>query len=137
MRPEPAIDAERPTILVVDDDCDLRDALHEMLASCGYRPVCVANGDHALAYLRRNPKPAAILLDLFMPVMNGWEFVRRVRATTFASIPIVAITSAEPHWGSPIPQVLRKPVTADDLQHALTSAVPLAPDEPSGAISIR
>jgi CheY-like chemotaxis protein len=118
-RPQP----EAPTVLVVDDDCDVRSALRDMLDASGYRSVCVSNGDEALAFLRRNPRPAAILLDLFMPVMNGWEFVRRVRATQFGSIPIMVVTSAEPHWGAPVPRVLRKPVSPEDLEDALSDAV--------------
>jgi CheY-like chemotaxis protein len=118
----PSQESDRPTVLIVDDDCDVRDGLKELLVDAGYRPVCARHGDDALAFLRRNPPPAAILLDLFMPVMNGWEFVRRVRATTLASIPIIAITGAEPYWGSPVPEVLRKPLEADALLGALRQA---------------
>ena len=121
---------EGPTVLVVDDDCDVRSALRDMLDAAGYRSVCVCNGDEALAFLRRNPRPAAILLDLFMPVMNGWEFVRRVRATQFGSIPIMVVTSAEPHWGAPVPRVLRKPVSPEQLVDALSDAVISRPGLP-------
>ena len=118
----PPPQSARPTVLIVDDDCDVRDGLKELLVDAGYRPVCARHGDQALAYLRRNPTPAAILLDLFMPVMNGWEFVRRVRATTLASIPIIAITGAEPYWGAPVTEVLRKPLEAEALLGALRQA---------------
>jgi CheY-like chemotaxis protein len=115
--------AEPATVLVVDDDCDVRSALRDALDDAGYRSVCVTNGDEALAFLRRNPKPAAILLDLFMPVMNGWEFVRRIRATRFGDVPVLVVTGAEPHWGSPVPRVLRKPISAEDLVSALADSV--------------
>jgi CheY-like chemotaxis protein len=115
----PSQESDHPTVLIVDDDCDVRDGLKELLIDAGYLPVCARHGDEALSYLRRNPAPAAILLDLFMPVMNGWEFVKRVRATTLASIPIIAITGAEPHWGVPVPNVVRKPLHPEALLGAL------------------
>ena len=108
-----------PSILVVDDDCDVRDSLTELLKAEGYDAVCVRNGEEALSYLRRNPAPVAILLDLFMPVMNGWEFVKRVRATSLSDIPIIAVTGAESHWGVPVPHVLRKPLEPEQLLTAL------------------
>lgn len=73
--------ASRGTVLVVDDDRDVRDSLCDILADAGYQAVCVGNGDEALAYLNRHDRPAAILLDLFMPVMSGWELTRRLRGT--------------------------------------------------------
>jgi len=57
-----------PVVLIADDDVDVRSSLEEGLREAGYHPHCVRNGDEALAYLRRNPPPSAILLDLFMPV---------------------------------------------------------------------
>src|SRR5688500_2733670 len=91
-----------PVILIVDDECDVRDSLKTLLEEEGFVPVCASNGAEALAYLRRSPPPAAILLDLFMPVMSGWDFVRRVRASSaLENIPIVIITASEPHWGYP------------------------------------
>jgi PleD family two-component response regulator len=70
-----------PVVLVADDDVDVRSSLEEGLRDAGYQPHCVRNGDEALAYLRKNPRPSAILLDLFMPVMNGWQFVHNLRGT--------------------------------------------------------
>jgi DNA-binding NtrC family response regulator len=107
------------TLLIVDDDRDVRDVLQEVLEDAGYSVVCVEHGEEALAYLQVGPRPDAILLDLFMPVMSGWDFARHVRNYPhLASIPMVVITCSEPYWGYPCPLVLRKPL---DLQQLLVT----------------
>src|SRR5262249_54943332 len=64
-----------PTVLIVDDDRDIREALTQALVEGGYTAVGVANGQEALRWLRTaTPAPCLILLDLAMPVMNGWQF---------------------------------------------------------------
>jgi CheY-like chemotaxis protein len=108
-------------VLVVDDDCDVRDSVKEVLQDAGFRAVCVKNGEEALSYLRSHPTPRAVLLDLFMPVMSGWEFVRRVRSSSgFGTVPIVVITASEPHWGYPSSLVLRKPLEPEQLVRVLS-----------------
>src|SRR5215510_8699670 len=64
-------------VLVVDDDQDIRDALCELLRDEGYEAIAVANGEEALTYLKGGNLPCVILLDLMMPVMDGWEFRRQ------------------------------------------------------------
>ena len=62
-------------ILVVDDDPDIRDSLREVLEDEGYDVSCVGNGREALDHLKAaSPRPCVILLDLMMPVMDGWQF---------------------------------------------------------------
>lgn len=81
-------------ILVVDDDGDLRRSLVELLEEQGYAVSCASNGEEALAVLERE-RPNAILLDLTMPVMDGWTFRRRQQADPrFAGIPTVVITAS-------------------------------------------
>jgi CheY-like chemotaxis protein len=113
-----------PVVLIADDDVDVRSSLEEGLREAGYHPHCVRNGDEALAYLRRNPPPSAILLDLFMPVMNGWQFVHNLRGTRLDVIPIILVTGSEKYWGSPVARVLRKPLDLGDVIHALGEVVP-------------
>jgi CheY-like chemotaxis protein len=111
---------DRP-VLVVDDDCDIRASLKDVLEEAGFAAVCVKNGEEALSYLRAQPMPRAVLLDLFMPVMSGWEFVRRVRSSSaFGTIPIIVITASEPHWGYPSSLVLRKPLEPEELVRVLS-----------------
>jgi CheY-like chemotaxis protein len=82
-------------ILVVDDDPDIRDSLREVLEDEGHQVTCLANGREALDYLKTaNPRPCVILLDLMMPVMDGWQFRREQKADPdIADIPLVVITA--------------------------------------------
>lgn len=91
----PANRAARPdgTVLVVDDDPDAREALCEVLAHRGYGVAMAANGAEALAYLRRAPAPMLILLDLTMPVMDGWAFLaERNRAPDLRALPVLVVS---------------------------------------------
>jgi CheY-like chemotaxis protein len=111
-------DNQQPTVLVVDDDPAILDALQTVLGDAGYEVVCAADGDRALRYLRTAPAPMAIVLDLFMPVTNGWEFVEEVRKSAKTTeVPIVMVTAVEPDWGYPVPRqhVLRKPFRSEQL----------------------
>jgi CheY-like chemotaxis protein len=82
-------------ILVVDDDADIRDSLREVLEDEGYDVACVTNGREALDHLRTaSPAPCVILLDLMMPVMDGWQFRREQKANPeIAQIPLIVITA--------------------------------------------
>ena len=62
------------TILLVEDDCDVREALAETLRDEGYTVECAGDGQEALDYLRGGRRPGLILLDLMMPRMSGSEF---------------------------------------------------------------
>src|SRR5258708_35647529 len=70
-----AAEAARARILLVEDQRDFRELLAELLTAEGYAVDCAANGREACLRLRRAPLPNLILLDLIMPVMNGWGFL--------------------------------------------------------------
>lgn len=81
-------------ILVVDDDPDLRGSLAELLEAEGYEVSCANNGEEALDALAEDA-PSAILLDLTMPVMDGWTFRDRQRLDPrLARIPTVVISAS-------------------------------------------
>lgn len=84
----------RRHVLVVDDDRDIRETLQELLEQEGYEVETARNGAEALTLARRE-RPAVILLDLFMPVMDGLEF-RRVQTEDpeLADIPVVVVSAA-------------------------------------------
>jgi CheY-like chemotaxis protein len=85
----------RPTALVVDDDRDIREALKEILEDEGYPVATAANGREALAVLARLPRPCVVLLDLMMPVMDGWEFLREGRArAALTDVPVFVVTAS-------------------------------------------
>ena len=82
------------TILIVDDDPSLRESLAELLAEEGYAAACAEDGRSALALLQSQQPPCLILLDLLMPVMDGWEFRNRQRQLAgLAEIPVVVTTA--------------------------------------------
>jgi CheY-like chemotaxis protein len=84
------------TVLVVDDDADLRDSIEAALASHGHPVVQAADGAEALAWLKKETQgPCLVLLDLMMPGMNGFELRSRMVADpALAAIPVVVITGA-------------------------------------------
>jgi CheY-like chemotaxis protein len=79
--------------LIVEDDDDQRESLVDLLQAEGYRAAGVPNGQEALEELRQGPPPCLILLDLMMPVMNGWEFREQQRLDpALAAIPVAVVT---------------------------------------------
>lgn len=83
-----------PLLLVVEDDPDVREAMSDVLREAGYQVRQAADGDVAMEALRAGLRPAAILLDLMMPGMNGYEFRAQQRADpALADIPIIVLSA--------------------------------------------
>jgi CheY-like chemotaxis protein len=81
------------TILIVEDDADLQEMLAEYLRGSGYATVTAGNGQEAWDYFQRFGSPHLLILDLMMPVMNGWELRKQMlRDPVFARIPVVVMT---------------------------------------------
>ena len=81
-------------VLIVEDDLDQARLIAEVLEAAGYRTAIAANGCEALAHLRTNNHPDLILLDMMMPVMDGWKFREEQRKwPALASIPVVIVTA--------------------------------------------
>ena len=105
------------TLLVVDDDADARSLIAEVLSTEGYRLRFAADGREALAMLAEHPLPDAILLDLSMPNMTGWQFRDlQKRQSDLAHIPVLVMTGSSP-LGIDAMKVLEKPVSIPDLVH--------------------
>ena len=85
---------KRPLILVVDDSQEILSLVETVLVRHGYRVTTAEDGKRALERIAEEP-PRLILLDMRMPVMNGWEFVRVFRDLYGRSIPITVMTAAE------------------------------------------
>jgi len=82
------------SILVVDDDPDIRHSLTEILVDEGYDALTAGNGREALSMIRANHAPSLIVLDLMMPVMDGYYFlIEQRRAVALAGIPVVVVTA--------------------------------------------
>ena len=87
---------EKWSILIVEDDRDLGEALSDVLRDEGYFVAIAGDGREALDRLRRDPRPSLILLDLTMPVMNGWQFRAEQREDPILSrIPVVILSAGE------------------------------------------
>ena len=112
--------AEKLLILVVEDDDALREAVCETLSDEGFRAVGAMNGLHALAELQTLGRPDLIILDLMMPVMNGWDFHAHIKANPILSSVPVLLMTAYAHRGShtgpqDVEGALQKPVSVQDL----------------------
>jgi two-component system, cell cycle response regulator DivK len=80
-------------ILVVEDQEDNRQILRDLLGNAGYDLIEAENGEQALAALAKQ-RPALILMDIQLPIMDGYEATRRIRANPeMKDIPIIAVTS--------------------------------------------
>jgi CheY-like chemotaxis protein len=81
-------------VLVVEDDLDTAEALADLLGLRGYRAVVTRNGQEALDLLRSGGRPCLILLDIMMPVKNGWALREELLADgELATIPVVVVTA--------------------------------------------
>jgi CheY-like chemotaxis protein len=111
-------------VLIVDDDYGIRDALGQILADEGHQVASASNGREALDRLRQGDRPCVILLDLMMPVMNGWEFIDRQRHDEeLAVVPVVVISAdarvSEKATALGVSGFLEKPIDLDRLLDAV------------------
>jgi CheY-like chemotaxis protein len=119
-------------VLLVDDDTAIRSALSEVLQEEGFEVVSAPNGLVALDQLRAGPAPSAIVLDLMMPVMDGWDFRHfQLQDPGLRDIPVVVVTAAGFSAESVRAQfgdvaLIPKPVPLDDLLTVLGRACPPA-----------
>jgi CheY-like chemotaxis protein len=116
-------------ILVVEDDQVLRESLCDALVMEGYRVVGVEDGAAALSHLRASAEPPClILLDLMMPVMDGWALRKATLAEpALATIPVVVMTAAAaPQFSAPpeVARVLHKPLHMDLVVDAVQAHCP-------------
>jgi CheY-like chemotaxis protein len=100
------------TVLLVEDDIDVREAVTDTLQDAGYRVMAARHGQEALELLRNGgPRPCLILLDLMMPVMDGWQFRDlQSKDPALADIPVVALSAHGGLHALGAADHLRKPV---------------------------
>jgi len=118
---------ERRDVLIVDDDPDIRDAVGECLRYEGYDVHSAADGRDALDRLEYGLRPAVILLDLMMPVLNGFDVLEALKARPeWKSIPVVIVSANRGYEAEDLSgavSILRKPVNVDRLLAAVEQAV--------------
>ena len=117
--------AGAPTVMVAEDYVEVRDMISMVLSMSGYRVVEACNGLEAVELARRE-RPDAILMDLNMPVLNGFDATRRIREMPeMADVPVLAITA----YGTPdyhlkalaagCNKLITKPLDLDRLETTL------------------
>ncbi len=118
-------------VLVVEDDEVIRESMRELLTLEGFDVIAAANGREALAAVRSGWRPCAVLLDLFMPVMDGWQFLAEIeRDRELRDIPITIVSAAGDRIsGIGRRRVLRKPVGLHRLVAAVLASCPGHADE--------
>ena len=110
--------------LVIEDDPDSRDAFCALIQITGHDAVGVENGQAALAFLRTHPPPSAIVLDMRMPVMDGWQF-RQIQCSDplLKDIPVLVVSAEDrfkqPALASGVTRFIGKPIDPDELLLAL------------------
>jgi CheY-like chemotaxis protein len=97
-------------LLVVDDDRDTRELLREALENEGFTVVVAANGFEAMTKLEERP-PRLVLLDLMMPVLDGWQLLERMREhPELQRVPVCVLSALEQDPPGGVEYVLQKPV---------------------------
>jgi CheY-like chemotaxis protein len=105
-----------PKVLIVDDDRDIREALGEMLAEEGCIVEAAWNGAEALKRLRAGLRPDVIILDIMMPVMDGFAFRAELKQSPeLAGIPVIGVTAGVAPGAAADFECLRKPVRFETL----------------------
>ena len=106
------------SVLIIEDDEAIRNVMQMGLEVEGYSADVAVNGKDALDLLSKNSHlPSLILLDLMMPIMNGWQFLEeRKKDARLAAIPVVIVSAfAERATGLEYQGLLKKPVNLDQL----------------------
>jgi CheY-like chemotaxis protein len=112
------------SILVVEDDVRALEALTDLLEAGGYTVQKALNGQEALEQAKDQP-PGMILLDLSMPVMDGWEFMRQQRLEpAIAGIPVVVITALVSAVPAGVKALVTKPINVDRLMSLVEKYCP-------------
>jgi CheY-like chemotaxis protein len=107
-------------VLVVDDDDGIRESIDDLLRDAGYQVTCVENGQLALAWLREAPRRCVMLLDLMMPVMDGWQVLEVAEREQLIDRGRIVVITA--HRGPTLPEGvahLAKPMTAAQILDAI------------------
>lgn len=106
--------------MIVENDADVREVIADILAMEGYRTVQATNGAEALVLLETRVRPCIVILDLLMPVMDGEEFLRHVRAQPagLKDLKVILCTADKRVVPGVQPDaILRKPFDLDELVH--------------------
>src|SRR4051812_6906010 len=116
------------TVLIVEDDLDIRNCLMELLTDVGFETVAAENGAVALELLRNGSLPQLILLDLMMPVMDGFAFrEEQLKDAAIAKVPVVVMSAdgniLDKRSRTQADAYLKKPVDIHELISIVTETI--------------
>jgi CheY-like chemotaxis protein len=117
-----------PKLLLVEDDAVIQENLAAILEDEGYEVVCASQGEQALALLEKVPLPDILLLDLMMPVMNGWQMRKlMLERPAWAIIPCIIVSGAH-DLGAQTDALsaqgfISKPIKLDKLLNAIEACL--------------
>jgi two-component system chemotaxis response regulator CheY len=112
------IDMAPSTILLAEDDLEIRDVVQDLLEEIGCDVIPARTGKQALDFLSNDPRspPDMVILDLMMPLVTGWQVLEVIqRDPALAGIPVVVLTAATQDRPSGVAALLQKPFQVDDL----------------------
>lgn len=107
---------KKQPVLLVEDDPEIQESLRLLLEDEGYDVVIASNGKEALEFLREDERePCLILLDLMMPVLNGWELLQIIRHDDkLMTLPVTVVSGSLPAPET-ANRFMKKPVDLDEL----------------------
>jgi CheY-like chemotaxis protein len=114
------------TVLLAEDDQDIRDVVQEVLEERGFDVIPARTGRQALDFLSLDVKsrPDFVILDLMMPIMTGWQVLEEMRQRPdLVKIPVIVLTAVSQDMPTGATAVLRKPFDIDDLLTILKNDV--------------
>ncbi|RKH15488.1 response regulator [Corallococcus sp. CA047B] len=119
-------------VLLIEDEEDIRDAVSTLLEMEGYQVAQCVHGEDAWAWLKANPPPALVLLDLMMPVLDGQSFLLRLsKERMLEGVPIVVLSGSPFQPGGAV-DYLRKPVSVKELLEMVRRLLPSPGPGPRG-----
>jgi DNA-binding response OmpR family regulator len=112
-------------VMIIDDDSDVRDSVADVLTMEGYEARPLRSADSAWTEMVGGTTPAAVILDQWIAGMSSGEFVRRLRASAFADVPVLMLSGSPParKFGQDLDAVLQKPVESTTLVRAVDKLI--------------
>ena len=131
------MEGARPSVLLVEDDAEVRSSVAEILELEGFAVDTAIHGQHALDKLRAGASPNVLLLDLMMPVMNGLELLEHLRTHTDVRSPPVIVLSANRGYDADdlgVAAIVRKPFDVDALVDNIAAVLRGSNQPPPGGM---
>ena len=112
------------TILLAEDDPDIRESLRDLLHENGFEVLLACNGVEGMEHARRLKRAALVVMDLHMPMLSGYDMLDQMRADPeLARLPVLVISASPDRVRLGNIPILRKPFDADDFIAAVQRAV--------------